>query len=56
MPAPQVTPKMAPAAESAELAPFWTRIQARARPITSFPRASMTWETAVGTMLEWPWA
>ena len=56
IPAPQVTPKMAPAAESEEGAPICTRIQARARPTTSLPRASMIWETAVGTMLEWPCA
>ena len=56
MPAPLVTPKMAPAAESELAAPRLTSSQARARPMTSLPRASITWDTAVGTMLEWPWA
>ena len=56
MPAPQVTPKMAPAAASAEEAPARTSTQDRARPMISLPRASMIWDTAVGTMLPWPWA
>jgi hypothetical protein len=30
--------------------------QASARPTTSLKSASMIWETAVGTMLEWPCA
>ena len=47
---------MAPAAEKAEDMPCCTKNQARARPMISLPRASMIWDTAVGTMLECPWA
>ena len=51
-----VTPPMAPAAEISLPKPRYSRYQAKNRPTMSLVRASSTWDTAVGTMSEWPWA